>query len=1254
MNLRFFNSLRVRLMMLVFLGTIPFLVLLLYSNYELRKQVTEDVQHAAMNRVTILAHEQQYLVKNTRQLLFMLSQIPQIQTDDPTVCNSFLANVLEANKTYANFGVIELNGDINCSAIPFKKAVNTSDRSYFKRTLASRSFAVGDYQVGRITHIAVLVFSHPVFDEHKQLKAVLFAALPLSWLTNHFADSAFPSGSVINVIDHSTHRLLAQYPESTVQTGSFVGTTPLVEAMHATNSAGVSTTTGFDGVARLYAFNRLQNLPDGKKINVSIGIPEAVAYKNSNNVMTRNLIFLFIVVALMLLFAWYGSDRLILRQVTELLGVTRQLASGNLNARVEVPHRGNEIMELGHEFNKMANVLEKHESESMQADYLLRKSEEKLRNIIDMVPDILYTAAVTGNFRGNFVSPGITPLLGYTPEEFMKESDVWAGAVHDDDRQRVFAEVQDALENLQDDFNLEYRIWHKNGKLFKWVEDHGHISRDGAGKPTLIHGVMIDITRHKLMEEALRDSEERFRSITVTAQDAVLVLNDLGKLTYWNPAAERIFGYSEAEVLEKDVHLLLGAERYHEAYKKGFQKFCKTGNGPVVGKTLELEAVRKGGETFPIELSVSAAKLGGKWHAVGILRDITERKQQEDKLRKTTRALSAIHASNFVLTRSTDEKQLFEGVCQNIIKQAGYQFVWIGLVQPDAADIVIPAAWSGEEFADIKSLDQCRRDDEPATCPALKAIQTGTSYIEMDIREASDSNGRIKQAAQAHYGSVLGIPLFEGELAFGALTIYSNDANAFEVEEVALLEELANDVAYGVTALRAQQKHQKAEETIIHQAFHDSLTDLPNRTMMMQSLDKAIEHVRHTGGAAAVLFIDLDDFKLVNDTFGHTCGDELLRQVATRLERATRGTDIVARQGGDEFIVLVTRYGKQIVKSDCMRAAAIVAERILADLHKPFQLKQQDVYVSGSIGISLFPSDGDNTNQLIQHADSAMYRAKELGRGNYQYFSQELSNRQQKKMSLATMLHKAIEQQEFTLYYQPIIDLANGKMVGVEALIRWQHEKNKLMSPDDFLPVAEDTGLIVPIGEWVIEEACQQLQDWNDKGISLMMAVNLSVQQMWRDDIANLILNIIDKEGIARDMLEFEITESAMVLDPQRMDKTLQHFNNSGIKISLDDFGTGYSSLDRLKHLPFNKLKVDKSFVDGIPGDKSNVAIVTATVQMVRSLGISSLAEGIETVEQYRFLKHLGCDYAQGYYFSRPVPAAEIEDMVRQNQSWQL
>ncbi|MGB5447165.1 MAG: EAL domain-containing protein [Psychromonas sp.] len=745
-------------------------------------------------------------------------------------------------------------------------------------------------------------------------------------------------------------------------------------------------------------------------------------------------------------------------------------------------------------------------------------------------------------------------------------------------------------------------------------------------------------------------SSDYVDNILKTMLSTLIVLNPDATIVSVNQSALNLLGYQEKDLLGQPISLVLGEQAIFRGSRLGV--FIRKGTIA----NAEISYISKGGRKIPVLFSGSVMR-DAQENILGIVcaaTDISQRKLHEEKLYRTSRALRAINANSTLIMQSDDEQKLFAGVCRNIVEQTGYQFAWIGLSQPDSAAVLIPAAYAGEGHSYIDSLLRGESLEQLTGCPEAATLSSCLPYIEMNIKSESENMHWRKEACKRGFESVIVFPLMREKQAFAVLAIYSSQDNIFAADEITLLERLADELAYGVTAIRVKQNKKLAEKQISYLAFYDSLTKLPNRAMLIQKLNQAIEQLRLQGGAQAVLFVDLDDFKLVNDTLGHSTGDELLCQVAERLKNAMLGADIIARQGGDEFIVLLAKYGKQLDMVEFEKNASQVAQIILSELQKPFQIHSQDTYVSASVGISLLPNDSPDAAQLIQYADNAMHRAKELGGNNYQYFSQELSDRQQSKMKLATMLNKAIEKQEFRLHYQPLIDMSDGRMVGVEALIRWEREKGHFISPADFLPVAEDTGLILPIGELVIREACRQLYEWTNKGILLPIAINLSARQMWHGDIAGQILNIINEMKVPKHLLEVEVTESAMIVDPDRMEKTLQHFQDNGIKISLDDFGTGYSSLNRLKHLPFSKLKIDKSFVDGVPFDEDDLAIVTATVQMASSLKMSSLAEGIETIDQYRFLRNLGCHYGQGYYFSKPVPATEIEQLVKQDHRWEL
>lgn len=756
------------------------------------------------------------------------------------------------------------------------------------------------------------------------------------------------------------------------------------------------------------------------------------------------------------------------------------------------------------------------------------------------------------------------------------------------------------------------------------------------------------VMRHRA-EVALQRSENRFLRVVKAVPDILYTATLPGiTMSYVSPAITRLLGFTPEEWIRTPKYWL------RQIHKQDRRRVWTEINAVLKkGKsyTFRYRLLHKDGKTllwFEDHGTFEHDESGKPVALHGVMTDITDRQFAEEEISRQSNVRGAINRILLERLRCETEEELAK-FCLSVAEElTDSKFGFFGELNGKGLFDTMAISNPGWDACDIPE-DQINRmiKGMPISGVDRGTMREGKPRI-VNGEEAIKNHPDHVELPEGHpkLTCFLGVPFkYKGEV-IGMIGL-GNKEGGYDIADQDNVEALSVSM---VEAL----KNKRAEGHVEHLASYDSLTDLPNRNMIMQSLNQALEQVSRRGGAAAVMFVDLDEFKLVNDTLGHAAGDELLRQAAKRLKSSTRGTDIVARQGGDEFIVLLARYGKRIADTELSQEATAVAQRILEEIRKPFQLQEEEAYISASIGISLFPDDAEDAAQLIQHADSAMYRAKELGRGNYQFFSIELTERQQKKMSLATMLHKAIEDQEFVLHYQPLIDLTNGKMFGVEALIRWEHEKGTLISPADFLPVAEDTGLILPIGDWVMREACRQAGEWTDKGISLIVAINLSARQMWQGDIASKVLGIIDETGVPKEMLEFEVTESAMVIDPERMDKILACFKDNGIKISLDDFGTGYSSLNRLKHLPFHKLKIDKSFVDGVPDDKDDVAIVTATVHMARSLGLYSLAEGVETVEQYGFLKRLGCDFGQGYYFSRPVSAREVERLHEKKQLWLL
>lgn len=453
--------------------------------------------------------------------------------------------------------------------------------------------------------------------------------------------------------------------------------------------------------------------------------------------------------------------------------------------------------------------------------------------------------------------------------------------------------------------------------------------------------------------------------------------------------------------------------------------------------------------------------------------------------------------------------------------------------------------------------------------------------------------------------------------------------------------QVVNDAVVGrVWCFRDVTERRQSEETIRHLAYHDALTDLPNRALLADRLTVALAQARRTRQPVAVMFLDIDRFKLINDTLGHVIGDELLKQVGEELSALVRDGDTVARVGGDEFTLLLTGI-------DESETVSIIARRILETIRQPRTLAEQELRVTTSLGVAMFPADGETAEALLRHADTAMYRAKQQGRDNFQTYTPSMSQEIVDRVSLESDLRRALERSEFVLAYQPQVEAGTWQITGVEALIRWKHPTKGLVHPVEFISVAEDTGLIVPIGEWVMREACRQSKAWQNAGLPpVIMNVNLSALQFQQANLVEVIDGVLRETQIAPRYLEFEITEGTTVHDPDFAALVLRELRAMGVRISIDDFGTGYSSLNYLKRFRIDRLKIDRSFVDELTTDANDAAIATAVIVMAHSLGLGVIAEGVETEEQLRFLLEQGCDEFQGYLVGRPCPEEEMRKVL--------
>ena len=690
-----------------------------------------------------------------------------------------------------------------------------------------------------------------------------------------------------------------------------------------------------------------------------------------------------------------------------------------------------------------------------KAELMLREAEAKYRALVEQMPAVTYMDAIDSASTNLYTSPQIEEMLGFAPQEWMADPELFAKRLHPDDRERVLAEHLRTNETGEP-FRMEYRLIARDGRVV-WVRDEAVVVRDEAGRPQFWQGVMLDVTERKQAEEALRQNEERFRSLVQNASDVITILDEDGTILYDSPAIERVLGYEPGERVGKPASKYFHPEDV-EQVKRSF------------ARALEQIGVRP-----PLEFRIRHKN--GSWRYVEVTRT-------------------------------------------NLL------------------------------------------DD-----PAVRGVVS----------------------------------------------------NSRDVTE-----------------------RKRLEEQLHHQAFHDHLTGLANRALFMDRLGHALTRLSRRDASVAVLFLDLDNFKVINDSLGHEYGDQLLVAVGERLRGLLRSEDTVARLGGDEFTVLL-----EDVSSSTQ--ATRVAERITEAFRLPFSLEGQELFVTASVGIALSATGSQRPQEILRDADVAMYQAKTMGKARYAVFEPSMNAGARARLELENDLRRAIEAGEFRVFYQPKVVLGSGRIAGVEALVRWEHPSRGLVSPHEFIPVAEETGLIIPIGTWILGEACRQACRWQEQYPSaspLLMNVNLSARQFRQLDLVEEVARVLRETGLNPSSLELEMTESVMLDDVNTTGETLRQLKDLGVRIALDDFGTGYSSLSYLTRVPVDTLKIDRSFVGRLGHEVEATAIVQTIITLAKELGMEVVAEGVERVEQLAQLREMECDLAQGYYFARPLSRKSMPELL--------
>jgi len=733
-----------------------------------------------------------------------------------------------------------------------------------------------------------------------------------------------------------------------------------------------------------------------------------------------------------------------------------------------------------------------------------------------------------------------------------------------------------------------------------------------------------------------KQAEERYRELVELSPSAILIHCD-GRIVFGNSATARLLGAeTPAELLGRSVYDFVHPD--HREFTR--ERVARIIQHRLTLGALEMKYVRVDRSVGHMEVSSSYFLYEGRPAVQAIARDVSERKSAEQKVIRLSNLYAALSQTNSAITRLADPKRLFQEVCRIAVQYGNFELAAIMMLEPES-DRVRPAAAAGV-LKDYIETAMISVDPEVPEGRGLTgtALRTGQPVICNDF--SLDPRTVPWRAASLGAGlrSSAHIPLRRRGQVVGTLLLAASVADFFDEQLVNLLVEMGSNISFALDAMDKEALRREAEERLAQLAQYDVLTGLPNRSLFLDRLHQAMARARRSGTLIGLMFFDLDRFKQINDTLGHTTGDKVLKIVAVRLKEQLREADTISRLGGDEFTLIVEGLTST---SRLVRVAQKVCEAVAAPMH----IDGREIFVSASIGITLFPRDGTEVDELLKNADIAMYRAKQEGRNGHQFYRQDMAVSTSDRMYVEAGLRQALGREELQLHYQPSVCVRSGRVLGMEALLRW-NGPGGTTGPAGFIPVAEETGLIVDIGRWVLEAACAQAATWQRKGLgALLLTVNVSARQFLHRELFDVVVSALERSRLPPAQLGLEITESMLIQQADEVTDALTRLDGLGVKLAIDDFGTGFSSLTYLKRFPVRDIKIDQSFVRNIPADADDVAIVRAIIAMARSLGISVTAEGVETLEQLELLQELGCDAYQGYLFSRPVPAQAFEDLVR-------
>ncbi len=868
---------------------------------------------------------------------------------------------------------------------------------------------------------------------------------------------------------------------------------------------------------------------------------------------------------------------------------------------------------------EIAATMEKvqHQAELTRERISLKKTSLRLSHLLAASPTILYNFHFVGKtLQSIWVSENIERLLGYTPEEALAP-DWWYSHVHPDDREAVLARQSILFTDGQ--MTHDYRFFHRTGRIV-WILDELRLVRSIDGQPLEIVGAWLDISEHK-RAELIRGAHQSALDLIVTNHPLSVILNDI---------AQRL------ETINPDMLVsILLLDKHTGRLKHVVAPSLPDDYTAVIDQLKIGDGVGSGGTST--------------WRGEPVIvSDIDHHPYWQPYLELTRKA--NLHACWSVPFKDEAGKVLgiFSIYHHTPREPVPADLILINEFVSITA-LAVQKVYAAETLKQAAAVFESTREGVVITDMESRIVAVNRAYTEItgySEAQVLGKNPKIVKSGRHDEAFYQTMWTSLGQTGYWCGEIWSRRSNGEIYPQWLTISTVCNDRNepcnyVGVFTDITQTK--QSEARLMHLAHYDPLTGLPNRLLVQSRLHHAIERAQRHNYRIATLYLDLDRFKNVNDSLGHPIGDELLIMLASRLKKRLREEDTLARLGGDEFLLVLEE-----IKDPS--EPATVAQTLINLLTTPFTLPSgHEIFINASVGISLFPDDANSVTELIQHADMAMYLAKQEGRNTYRYHTEALSIAAKERLILETRLRYALTAGEFILHYQPLIHARSGQVVGVEALVRWQPPGKAMVPPGKFIPIAEETGLIVPLGEWVLRTACAQGRAWMNAGLPpFVMAVNLSVRQFQSANLIELTQRVLTETEFPANCLELELTESMFMEHAEQSIDTLRTLKASGVQLSIDDFGTGYSSLTYLKRFPIDKLKIDQNFVRGLAHDPNDREIAATIIAMARGLKLSVLAEGVESEQQLDFLRQHDCDYYQGFLFHRPAPALEIEAWLRE------